>query len=551
MTQTIEKESGFLVKGSLLAVASIIGRLIGLIYRIPLTNIIGDEGIGYYGSAYEVYSILLIVSSYSIPIAISKIISEKRQKKNFYEINKILNVAIVISIISGIIFFGILFFGAEYIAFHILKTPYSYWSLKIFAPLLIVVSILGVLKGYFQGMGIMGPSALSEIIEQLSNAIVSVWAAYVLVQEGTKIGHILGNPEKYAASYGAAGGTLGTNIGYIIGLLFMSFVFICYKSAYQKNITKSHGSVSTLNCSKTIFTAVVPILFAAVAYNICSIVDQIIFKNISLLQGQAEYIDTWWGVYCGKYKALTNIPIAIATAITAAGVPYITKAVANHRIKDVKEKMQSSIYFIMAVSIPFTVFLSLYAKPMLSLFFYKTNSSIELATQLLLFGSIIVVFYSLATLTNGFLQSVNMMRVPVKNALIALAVQILSLILLMLFFRLHIYAVMIANIIFAFLVFVLNMRKLNQCMKLNISIKKAVIVPVVSSVIMGIISFTVFKLLIQSTGILALAFIISFIVSFVVYFLLMILLKGISQKELLLLPFGKNTIRILKKIKLL
>ena len=191
-----KSSTSFLVQGSILAMASIISRIIGLVYRIPLTAIIGNKGNDYYGCAFEIYNILLIISSYSLPLAVSKLVSADMslgRKKNVY---RILKCALIFGLVSGTIAALILFFGAEFITGTIMKTPYSIFAVKVLVPTLIVVAVLGVMRGFFQGLGTMMPSAVSQILEQIANAIVSVWAAYVLYNYGTKVGAVLGNTEQ-------------------------------------------------------------------------------------------------------------------------------------------------------------------------------------------------------------------------------------------------------------------------------------------------------------------------------------------------------------------
>ena len=205
-----KKQNGtnFLVQGSILAIASIISRIIGLIYRIPMTAIIGDVGNGYYGTAFEIYNIMLIISSYSLPLAVSKLVSAKLARRERKAIYQILKGSLLFALVTGTTVALIVYFGAEFFTGQVLNTPYSIFALRVLAPALVVVAILGVLRGFFQGMGTMMPSAISQILEQIVNAIVSVWAAYVLFSYGKKVGAVLGNPDDYAAAYGAAGGTL-------------------------------------------------------------------------------------------------------------------------------------------------------------------------------------------------------------------------------------------------------------------------------------------------------------------------------------------------------
>ena len=284
-----KKDSNFLVQGSILAAASIISRIIGLIYRLPMTDIIGDTGNNYYSCAFEIYNIMLIISSYSLPLAVSKLVSAhmaKGQRRQAYQVFK---GALLFAILAGTVVALIVYFGAELFT-EILQTPLSVFALRILAPVLVVVAVLGVLRGFFQGLGNMIPSAVSQIIEQIVNAIVSIWAAYVLYQYGTKVGAVLGNPDKYAAAYGAAGGTLGTNLGAVSALLFMIFVFYAYMRNFKKKMRRERKIEvdSFAYTMKILVITIIPVLLSTTIYNISGILDQGIFKNIATLQGYAS-----------------------------------------------------------------------------------------------------------------------------------------------------------------------------------------------------------------------------------------------------------------------
>ena len=315
-----KSESGFLVQGSILAIASIISRIIGLLYRVPLTAIIGNNGNSYYSCAYEIYSMLLLISSYSLPMAVSKLVSARVAKGDFKNAFKVFKGAFLFAVCSGIVAMLIVFFGAEMIT-RLMKTPLSIFALKVLAPTLVVMAVLGVMRGFFQGLGTMMPSAVSQIIEQIINAIVSVWAAYLLADYGNKVGAVLGNGEDYAAAYGAAGGTLGTALGAVFALLFSIFVFATYVPVFKNRMnnsrTKKNESYGSI--MRILIMTIVPVLLSTTIYNISSVIDQGIYKNVALLQGSTNrQMDELWGIFSGKYKVLINVPISIASAMAAS-----------------------------------------------------------------------------------------------------------------------------------------------------------------------------------------------------------------------------------------
>lgn len=551
--RTSKKDSNFLVQGSILAAASIISRIIGLLYRLPMTDIIGDTGNNYYSCAFEIYNIMLIISSYSLPLAVSKLVSARMAKGQRRQAYQVFKGALVFAILSGTAVALIVYFGAEVFT-SMLQTPLSVFALRILAPVLVVVAVLGVLRGFFQGLGNMMPSAISQIIEQIVNAIVSIWAAYVLYQYGTKIGEVLGNPDKYAAAYGAAGGTLGTNLGAVSALLFMLFVFYAYMRVFKKKMRRERKvEVDSFGYTmKILVITIIPVLLSTTIYNISGILDQGIFKNIATLQGYAsDEIDVWWGVFSGKYKVLINVPISIASAMAASSVPSLSAAYAEGNKNLVNSQINAAIRFIVVIAMPCCVGLAVLAKPIFSLLFPGTISTVDMATTMMWSGAVAVVFYSLSTLTNGLLQGVDRLKVPVKNAAVALVAHILLLVMLMLFFRMNIYAVVIANAFFAGLVCVLNARALQKYVGYKQEFKKTFVIPAVASGIMGVIAYGAYTLCYMCIKSNLIGIIFAIIFAVVVYFVTLLLLKGLTEEEIRKFPKGHLLVKIAKQFRLL
>ncbi len=548
-----KKDSNFLVQGSILAAASIISRIIGLLYRLPMTDIIGDTGNNYYSCAFEIYNIMLIISSYSLPLAVSKLVSARMAKGERTAAYQILKGALVFAAVAGTVVAFVVYFGAEYFT-SMLQTPLSVFALKILAPVLVVVAVLGVLRGFFQGLGNMMPSAISQVIEQIVNAIVSIWAAYVLFQFGSKAGQVLGNPDKYAAAFGAAGGTLGTNLGAVSALLFMLFVFCAYMRVFKKKMKRERNVEvdSFAYTLKILIITIIPVLLSSTIYNISGIIDQGLFKNIATMQGYTvDEIDVWWGVFSGKYKVLINVPISIASAMAASSVPSLSASFAAGDKESVNNQINAAIRFIIVIAMPCCVGLAVLAKPVFALLFPGTISSLDLATNMMWVGAIAIVFYSLSTLSNGLLQGIDQLKIPVKNAAIALVAHVILLVVLMLFFRLNIYAVVIANAFFAFLVCVLNAIALQRHVGYKQEFQKTFIVPAISSAIMGVIAYGVYALchfLFKNNLV---SVIISIMVAVIAYFVLLLLLKGLTEEEIQKFPKGHFLVRTAKKMRLL
>lgn len=542
-----KSDTGFLMQGSILAIASLISRIVGLIYRVPLTATIGKTGNDYYGTAYEIYNIILLISSYSIPLAVSKLVSARIARGHVKDANKVLHGALLFAFISGGLASLVVYFGAEFFTGTLLKTPLSAIALKVLAPTLLVVAILGVFRGFFQGLGTMIPSAISQIGEQIINAIVSVVAASALFSYGKTVGGVLGNVEGYAAAYGAAGGTLGTAAGAVFALLFVLFIFFAFKKVFKRMMRrdKSRSSETYGDIFSVLIMTIIPVLLSTTVYNISSIIDQGIFKNIALLQGyESSQISEWWGVFTGQYKVMINVPISIASAMAASTVPSLTAAFQSKDKDLVKKQINSAHRFVMVIAFPCAVGIMVLASPIMQLLF---NDDDITSAMMFIVGGCSIVFYSLSTLSNAILQGIDKLNIPVKNALIALVAHVAVLFILMEVFDLNIFAVIVANAFYALLMCILNQSAVLRYSNANYDIKLTFLIPFEASAVMGLIVYLVYRL-IDSVLVIslsarlsnAIATTIAIIIGIIVYFVSLLLLKGIDEETLLKFPAGSK-----------
>ncbi len=551
-------DAGFLMQGSILAIASIVSRIVGLAYRIPLKATIGSSGNGFYGNAYEIYNIILLISSYSLPLAVSKLVASRMAKGHVKDANKVLHGALLFAFISGGAASLFLFFGAEYICVHIIKNPLVAIALKVLAPTLFIVAILGVIRGFFQGLGTMIPSAVSQIVEQIVNAIVSIVAATILFSYGSKIGGVLGHPVLYAAAYGAAGGTLGTCIGALFGLFFVLFIFIAFKKVFKKMVKRDkHRNNETYgDIMSILIMTIIPVLLSTTVYNISSFIDLGIYNNIMSSQGYTiEEFNNLWGIFSGQYKVLINIPLAIAGAMAASVVPSLTAAFDSQEKDSVKRQINMANRFVMIIAFPCAIGMMVLASPIMQLLF---NDDSKTAMLMLVIGGCSVVFYSLSTLSNGILQGLNKMTIPVKNALIALVAHVVLLVILMFAFHLNIFAVVIANAFYALLMCFLNQSAVLSYSGADIDIKRVVLAPLEASAVMGFVVYLLYKIfdallsLTTSARLAnAIACLLSIAIGAIIYFFALFFFKGIDEETLAKFPGGAKLCQIAYNLHLL
>lgn len=543
--------SDYIFQGSVLAAAAIISRIIGLLYRVPLNGILGDKGAGYYGTAYDIYTLMLLISSASLPLAVSKLVSARVSVGRIRDAYKIFRLSVIISFILGLIVCLITWFGADFIAGDIMKTPYAAYALRVLSPTLVVVAVLGVIRGFFQGLGTMIPSAISQVIEQIINAVVSILAAYILFDRGRLIGTLLGDPEGLAAAYGAEGGTIGTLAGVVVALIFVGFIYFIFRASFVRKSRKDRRSIdeSVFTMSKMVLLTVLPVLLSTTLYNINSIVDQAVFKNVSLVQGySSDQIDVWWGVFTGNFKVLINVPISIAAAMAASCVPALSGAFERDDIDRVNHEIGRGIRFVMFVAFPCTLGLFALSTPLMQLLFAR--NSVELAGSFMRAGVWCVPFYCLSSLSNGILQGINRMKKPVIHAIISLLAQLVFMMVLLYVFDLNIYALIHANTFFAVCMCILNAIAIMRATGYRQEMIDTFLKPFLASLLMGGVVYGVYfgvNYILGNTA----ASISAVIVGSLVYIIAIVLIKGADLELLSSIPGGRRLGSLLEKVGLM
>ena len=540
------KDKGFLLQGSILAIAGVITKLIGAVYRVPLVNIIGDEGMGYYGIAFQIYSIALTLTSYSLPLAVSKLVSARVARGEYKNSHRVFRGAMTFAIIVSGLVGAAIFFRAGYIAEQIMSVKFSAYALRVLAPCILVVAILGVMRGFFQGNGSMIPTAFSQVLEQIVNAGVSIAGAYMLFQVGMDVAKIRGN-DSYGAAYSAAGGTLGTVIGALSALLFLLFVYAVYKTILKRKMRRDRGhrKESFRRIYKILFITIAPVILSSTVYNLCGVIDNAMFAKIMSVQGhKATEYTSLIGILNGKYDTLINVPISIAYSLGASLIPAIVTAAQTGSRKQVHNKIQLVTKFNMMIAIPCAAGFIVLAEPILDLLFFTQDNKV--GGLMLQLGALSVVFYCLSTVTNAVLQGLDNMMAPVKNATISLVLYTISLFVMLVVFRWGIYAVVLSRIVFSGSTSILNAHSLRMQIGYVQEQQKTFIIPAVASVIMGVTALGIHLLfeLFSSTQV---ATLVALPVAVVVYAMALVMLGGVSEQEMYEMPKGALLVRVCRK----
>ena len=538
-----DKTSGkhIIKQGTILAAASVISRIIGMLYRSPMAAVIGDKGNGLYSFAFEIYSIALILSSYSMPLAVSKLLSARFAKKEYKNADKIYKFAYIFAAVSGMVMALILFFGAgtiERLSGHEgLALP-----LKVLAPTVFVVALAGTTRGFFQSRNTMMPTAVSQLAEQIINAIVSIVAAVILVRFAAN--------EFDKARYGAAGGTIGTLFGALSSLMFLIFLFVIYKPRMRKHLSHDKVGVTVSNeeVLKLIVATIVPVILSQTVYQSIGVVDGFMFGN--LYKGSDS--TALYGIYSSKYRLMVNVPNAISSALASSMIPSLVSLYTLKNFVEFRARLKTSVKFNMIIAFPCAFGISALSGMIMKLLFPTTDTVIS--GRMLMYGSVAGLFYALSTVTNAALQGMDRMRLPVRHAAISLLIHIPLMVILLKFTKLGAHALVIGNIIYPLIVCALNWVSVARYANYRQEVKTTFIIPLLASSVMWIETFCLSRLMAKVLPVNyitnALITIICIVNACLVYFIMLFVLKGVTREELKEFPMGGRMAKFADKLKI-
>lgn len=531
-----KKKNSFYIQGSILAAASILTRIMGIAFRVPLTRIIGDEGIGAYSNAYEIYNLALLLSTYSIPIAVSKLVSARESKKEYINSYRVLKTAMVFAATAGLLAALITFFGADYFSVALFKSESSAIPLKYLSPTIFVFAIMGVLRGYFQGKNTMLPTAISQLLEQFFHVVVGLAAAIIFMK--------IYKASEFQVAYGAAGGTFGTFIGALVSLLFLGAVFFMYYPVLKRRFRRDSGAKQ--ESYRTLFAFVLitifPIIINQTLYSVSGMLDSVLLNKVLDAKGYTEEARLiLWGRYSSKYRLLANLPLSIASAIGVAVVPNIVRAHTEKNYSLLYEKTAQAVKFNMLIAIPCAFGLAVLAKPIMLVLFNDTTNMTPLLMQL---GSAAIVLYAYSTTTSNVLQGLNLMRYPVLHAGIGIVIYVIIDYILLSFCNMEVYALIVGHTVFPLVVSMLNWLRIRNAIGYHQEVIRTFVMPSVCSGIMAIITYFSYKGLYVLSKSALISLIIAIFFAVIIYFVLMILTGTLTKKELYELPMGGRIVRL-------
>jgi len=519
-------------QAAIIAMSMFIGRLLGFVYRLPLTGWLGDVGNAWYTTGYGAYTVVLIISAGALPTAVSKLVAERIALGQYRNAHNIFRTTLTYATAIGIVFAVGMWFGARFIA-DLLNSPQSFYAIRALAPGLAILGTMGAFRGYFLGMKSALPVAISQTTEQVFNVGFSLWLAWLFF-----------DAERLHRS--VAGAAAGTGIGSLAGLLVLIGLYALVQRDFNQRMVKdlSKPYESERVQLRVIVMTAFPIMLGMGLYALSTPIDQGM-ANARLAASGAFNIDeinALVGQFGGKFLLLSSLPVALAAAFSVAVIPEIS---ANNSLRDahsIQENINTALRLAMVISVPAAVGLAVMADPILALLF----PSFPEGGAMLRWGAVSIIFMAINQIFTGSLQGIGKVRMPLVAAFFGLLVKIPINYFLIAVPEINIMGAVISTVVCFVVAGGLNAFFLYQVTGIIPRFFGALGKPLIASAIMGAACWGIHigLLLVMPAQIAAIS---TLVLGVSVYIAAMMLIRGLQPGDAALLPLPRKMLRWLVK----
>ena len=536
MQKVKDKKESFMKGVLILMISQVFIKLLGLVYKLYLTNRegFGDAGNAIYSSGYQIYALLLTISSIGVPNAISKLVSEKLAIGDERAAYKIFKIAFITFAIIGFICSSVMFFGANFIANVILDIPEAELTIVALSPAIFFVAIISVIRGYFNGREKISATAKSQTMEQIFKTVLTV----VVVE-------IVGAMSSTNTTLMAAGANLATTISTIASFIYLYVLYRVYKKEIREKIARAPKTenIRIRTIIKRILIVSLPISLSAVMSTLSKNIDSMTVVRSLKTFLSAEEAKLQYGILSGKVDALTMLPLSFNVAFATALVPAVSSALAKNDMKTAKDKITFSILITILIGLPCTIGLYVFAEPIILLLFPNATAG----TILLQITAFSVFFTVINQTINGALQGMGKVVVPAVAGGIGLIAKLILNLVLVPNSKLGASGAAIATVVNCIISCAIVFAILLKNIKLKMSLSKYLIKPIVATLIMAICliaSYNVLKIVIGGR----IAIILALGIAVVIYVLSVIVLKILNKEDIYMLPAGEKIYSMLQKL---
>lgn len=568
-----EKKKSFMANVAIVMFAQFAVKLLGMVYRVVITNIngFGDLGGGYLNTGFQVYTLLLAVSSVGIPNALSKMTAERNAVGDYMGAHRIFRSAMVLFAIVGGVCSALLYFGADFITEYIVGIYGTQYVLKCLAPSIFFVCVSSVIRGYFSGMENMKATSNSQILEQFFKCLLTVVFVYALASVPVLMATILGTYDIDANTRAiclASGAQVATTLSTVLSFLYLLIFYARRKKVILQRVSESCAETIKKPMGqmfKSILMISIPISLGSIISAVNRLVDTAtIARGISVafsamipaygnvpaifnptadqLSSEAARLSG----QLGKSDTIINLPLSINIAFSTVLVPVIAGALKKGDKKTATEKMSYSFMISMLIALPCAIGYIALAKPIYALLYPNA----QLGADLLQISAVAMVFTALNQTLSGSLQGAGKIFTPAKGLLLGCIAKLILNIILIRQPAINIYGAPISSIVCQVISFAYSFSVLKKCVDLKLSKSKYVVKPVICASVMGIIAYLLNKVLMMLLSSNFIALIVSICVAAIVYGILLLKLKVLSDDDIIQLPMGVKILGLVKKLKL-
>lgn len=534
-TKKLERKDGFMKGVLALMFSQVLIKMLGLISKIYLTNKkgFGDVGNGIYGSGYQIYAMLLTISSIGVPNAISKLISEKVAVDDYKGAHRIFRIALLTFGLIGLTGTLVLFFGASAIA-NSIEVPEAMLSLQVLSPSITFVTIASVLRGYFNGLDKVSVTAKSQSLEQVFKTVITILAVW-----------FIGFSTNLNTTLMAAGANLATTLSVTLSFLYIILYYRKFRKIVIPKIkqTTNYKYERAKKVVRKILIVSIPITLSAIMSTLSKIVDIVtVVKGLKTflpdVMAKAQY-----GILSGKVDTLATLPLSFNIAFATALVPSVSGLMAQKDEKTASKRISLSLLITMIIGLPCTFGMMIFAQPILNLLFPNATDG----GFLLQIFSLTIIFAVLMQTTNGALQGLGKIIVPAVTSFIGVMLKLVLNLILVPNPNFGVNGAAIASVVNNFFAFLLSFIVLRKTIKLNLNFSKFILKPVLSTIAMCVCSYYLYTILL---GIISakLAIILAMIIAVIIYSTMIVILKIFNEEEIKMIPFGNKIYKILKRL---
>ena len=526
-----EKKQSFLHGAALLAGATAIVKIIGAFYKIPLNAIIGEQGFGYYSTAYEIYTVLLMISTAGLPVAMSRMIAQASSLDHYRQVRKIYTVSRTIFLSLGLVGALLMTLFCKQLA-QFQQQPDAWAAIGALGPCCFLICLMSTYRGFFQGQGNMLPTSISQVVEAITKLVVGIAGALLVVFYTRNV------------SLAAGAAILGVTVSCLVSSFYLNAIF---RKAY-KQMPQSCEDVSTgKDIAKGLLSIAVPITIGSAGLQLLTVLETKIYMTQLLKTLTQATADTQKGIYS---MALTifNMPCAFITPITISIIPAITSQLTLGNLKAARETEESAARVSALISMPCAIGLATLAQPVTQLLGGYSGEKLALATQLMSVLGVCIIFNATVLLTNAIMQAHGHEKLPVVNMFVGGFVKLFAVFMLTGKPAIGIVGTPIGSLLCYLCITILNLFTMRRVLQDPPAIVKHMLRAFLAAALMGVCAWGTWQGLqmLLGTDVSALiACAIPIGIGVVIYAIAAVKFRAITREDCLLLPKGEKIANLL------